>query len=208
MIDPYFTNSQQYNNGNFAQTTIPFVAAGTYGHGFVQQGFVQQGTEAPHIVINAGNNQLHRTQPQLSGQHPMNTIPLHSTYMYPQMPRATKPDNQMQKRERKAIPIINPKTNEEVIINKRTNPNSSGTNTHSSALKIEAPSPAHTPMQSDNSQNSQQPQNSRTTMNMPSAQSTSDGSATMIATSNETEQPTCKLKSSSSSSSSTSFLNF
>lgn len=91
----------------------------------------------------------------------------------------------MQKRKKNPLVIVNPKTNEQVIIDK-LDQNSSGSNTHSSALKIEAPSPANTPIQSE-SQSSQQP-NSRT---MPLAKSTSDGSATLIATPNEIEQPTC-----------------
>lgn len=55
-----------------------------------------------------------------------------------------------QKRQSKRIPIVNPETNEEVKIEKveKINQNSSGSNPHSAALKIEAPSPSQVPNQS------------------------------------------------------------
>lgn len=53
-----------------------------------------------------------------------------------------------QKRVSRRIPIVNPETNEEVKIDKPSNQNSSGSNPHSSALKIEAPSPSQVPNQS------------------------------------------------------------
>lgn len=187
---PYAHNSQQYN-GNFSQQALQY----PFHSGYVQYHQPQQGTETPHLsMMNSvqGNSQLHTqrppphqqlgtplTVPQLSGAVPQYLMQAH--------PRQKQPGESLQKRVKNPLAIINPKTNE--WINKPTENSSGGTNTHSSALKIEAPSPAHTPSQNE-SQSSQQPPNSRT---MPSAQSTSDGSATSITATNDVEQPTCKF---------------
>lgn len=103
-------------------------------------------------------------------------------FMIQQMQRPK--DQAATKRPKNPLPIVDPRTNKQINMD-ATDRNNSGSNTHSSALKIEAPLPVHPQGESQNTQ----PPNSRT---MPSAQSTSDGSAILLAAANETEQTTCK----------------
>lgn len=127
--------------------------------------------------------QNHRQPPHQQMTPPIAMAPQNmNQFVLQQMQRPK--DQAAIKRTRKPLTIVDPKTNEVVNI-EPTDGNNSGSNTHSSALKIEAPLPVHPQGESQNTQ----PPNSRT---MPSAQSTSDGSAILLAAANETEQTTCK----------------
>lgn len=176
-----FNNAQPYYSGYGQQ--IP------YGYYPVQAHPQSTDTSGYAIPINPipsnSHMQNHRPPPhqQLSQTIAMAPPNMNHSFMIPHMQQRPK-DQTANKRQRNPLAIVNPKTNEVVNV-EAIDRNSSGTNTHSSALKIEAPSPAHNQSESQ----STQPPNSR---KMPSAQSTSDGSAILLAASNEPEQTTCK----------------
>jgi len=120
----YFKNNQYFMPQQFGILQVPRPSAGTTHH------------IAPinTAVAGAGSTQIPMHQPQT---HQMNQ------QMHLQPPYGVMPQRQQQgteKRQSKRIPIIHPVTNEELKIDKLNNQNSSGSNPHSSALKIEAPS--------------------------------------------------------------------
>lgn len=177
----YNSNGQQFYSG-YSQP-VP------YGYFPMQAHPQSTDTSGYGIPINSipSNSHLpnHRQPPHQMTQ-PMAMPPpnMNSYSMLQQLPRPK--DQLVANREKKILEFTDPKTGEAVTFSSIDR--NSGSNTHSSAIKIEAPPPAHNQIQSESQ--STQPPNSRT---MPSAQSTSDGSAILLATSNETEQTTCKF---------------
>lgn len=102
------------------------------------------------------------TQAALQLQSSVGHTQMQQPYMMPQahqpVPQRTSQSESGRRSKSHRLPIIDPKTGEDVLVQwDKDSSTSAGSNTHSSALKIEAPSPSQTPISSAAGTDSQLP---------------------------------------------------